>query len=176
MQSIKSIVTSSANAQSLIRNQNIDFLGFDVKVYATFNDGDLTEMGEISYFTKRSTSIMRILPAFDIQYYLQPFTETGKVDEVQTRKELVAFIKTTDNINQGDLIEITYSFYQGTLDKKFYQVNQVIINSVLQPVDKKIVCHPYMLPVSRLESEAVDPNAVPAFVPSIKNRPETFVI
>lgn len=143
------------------RDNHIQRYGIQVMVYTNNNMDNLTSLGEVSYFAKRQGHIITILPNFSIEYEVLSFNRKGRADETVEQKPLEAFLRSTDNVNKGDIIEVTYSFLVGTLDKKYYQVGEVLVNSVYDVISKRITLHPYYQPVSEVTSQAVDDAPLP---------------
>jgi len=167
---IQTLIDKSASTVGALRDKYIDQYGIPVMVFTNNNSEDLTTFGEVSYFAKRQGHVITLLPNFDIQYFLLPFNEKGKVDELDASKLLEGYVKLSEDINRGDVIEVTYSYFENTLDRKYYQVTKVLLNAVQSPVSKMIYMTPYFLPVSPAESSAVNNSPTPI------NKTGTFFI
>jgi len=153
----KNIIISSGETKARLYNQQIESQGVEVLLYGNFSNKELTTLGEVSYFTKRQSSIIKIMPAFDLRYAMMAFTEPGKTDELNADKQLFAYVKTPDNINVGDFIEVTYSYFENTQDRKFYKVDVVdVITPAYIPISKRITLSSYMLPIEILDNKVED--------------------
>ena len=144
-----------------LRDNHIQRYGIQVMVFTNNNRNNLTSLGEVSYFAERQGHVITLLPNFNIEYTLLSFNKKGRADETSSEQELEAFVKLAEDINQGDVIELTYSFYQNTTDRKYYQIGEVLVSSVMEPISKRILMHPYSLPVSEAISQAVDDAPTP---------------
>lgn len=147
---------------SKLRDNHIDRYGIAVMIYTNNNTDNLTGFGEVSLFARREGHKIMIMPNFDITYLLLSFNVKGRADELDEGKQLEAFVKITEDVNQGDVIELTFSYFENTVDAKFYQITQVLVDSIYNPLSKKITMSPYFLPVTEQESQAVNNEPLPA--------------
>jgi phage host-nuclease inhibitor protein Gam len=146
-----SVVSNTAQTIAKIRNQYIENVGLETEVYTNYQEKDLTEFGEVSYFTTRTPKIIKFLPALKTKYSLQPMGRAGIVNELVGKSVFNGFIKTTEELNKGDLIKLTYSYADGTVNIKFYIVKNVEVYSVISSIGKKVTFTTYFLPVSYQE-------------------------
>jgi hypothetical protein len=153
---VETVINRVINSNVKLRDNHIQRYGIDVMVFTNNNQNNLTSLGEVSYFAERQGHVITILPNFQLDYVLLPFNAKGRADETDADKLLEAYVKTIEDVNKGDVIELTYSYYTDTVDRKYYQIGDVIVNSVYQPISKRILMHPYYLPVSNNFSQAVD--------------------
>ncbi|TXG85059.1 MAG: hypothetical protein E6R13_02330 [Spirochaetes bacterium] len=141
------LALSSAKAQATMRDSQIDVNGFEVELLSNPHANDLTEFGQVSYYTQRDLTTIKIVTDLENWYAMLPFDGNGKVLETYEKKEFPCSVKTTDIINQGDIIRVVYSYFEGTVEPKYYQVKKVLVSSIIIPISKKIILTPYTLPV-----------------------------
>lgn len=145
----------------ILRDKHIDRYGITVMVFTNNNVNNLTSLGEVSIFSERQGHVITILPNFDMSYLLLPFNQKGRADDLSEAKPLEAYVKLNEDINVGDIIEVTYSYFEDTVDRKYYRVGGVSVNSVIDPVSKSISITPHFLPINQTMSQAVDENPLP---------------
>lgn len=146
---LKNTVIIAAKNQAAISNRYIQRYGIDAVLYGTFQKKVLDMYGEVSYYAERSASVIRILPSFNISYAEMPYAEAGKVDELNDDTQIVAYARTTDNVKQGDIVEVDYSYFSDIPDKKYYKVDLVEIRAPgFIPISKKLIMSTHYLPTN----------------------------
>lgn len=145
--STQQIVLASAQYQAKMRDSQIEINGIDVELLTNLNSADLTEFGQVSYYTERDLTSIKIVTDLENWNALLPFDGHGKVIESYDKKEFPCYVKTSQMISQGDLIRIEFSYFSDTVEPKYFQVKKVLVSSVLVPISKKIIIAPYVLPV-----------------------------
>lgn len=158
-------VGKTAKVVSSIRDRYIQMYGFDIKSYGCLTENELTEVGEVSYFAKRQPKILKFYPSFKTKYGLLAFAKKGMVDELVDNASVKGYVRSTDDVNEGDLVRLDYSFYEGTVNVKYYIVTKVLVTSIVNPIGKEIFLTTYTLPISKQETNnkkydysKVDPN------------------
>lgn len=145
-------VLASAKSQAELRDNQIETTGFDVSILTNPKANDLTEFGEVSYYTERTERVIKFLTDLETWYSMLPFDGQGRVDEGDSKKEYLGYVKTTEPITQGDIINLTYSYFDNTIEPKYYQVKKVLVSSAPIPIAKKLVLASYALPVKIQET------------------------
>lgn len=145
------IVNKSSQNIASIRDRYIDLYGFELFSYGCLTENELTEVGEVSYFSTRQPKLIKFLPAFKNKSALLPYAKKGMVDELEEKSSVKGYVKTTEDINEGDLLKIEYSYFEGTLNVKYYIVKKVLVKSIVNVIGKEIMLSTYTLPISKKE-------------------------
>ena len=148
-----SVVINAANQAAATRDQYIEMNGIDTEIYSIGNSSDLTAVGEVSNYATRKKRSIKLLPAFKTSYTLLPVGVQGRVNELREKQVFHGYVKTTENINKGDILKIVYSFAENTVDVKYFEVQEVEIRGVLVIIGKKLVMTTYTAPISSREIE-----------------------
>lgn len=153
---MKTTLTRVSQARANLWNRWINIYGQDCKLYSVFATNQLTIFGETSSLASRTTSILRIIPSFNANYAVMPFGPAGLVDEQNTGTQVKAYIRTIDNVNVGDFIEIAYEFAPGTMDKKYYKIDLVEVeNPSYISISKKLTMSTFSMPISLIEKDEI---------------------
>lgn len=152
--SIYETVTSAGNQAAAVRDQFIETNGLDVEVYSVGSKSDLTPVSEVSTYTSRTKRVIKFLPSFKTSYELLPVGKPGIVSDFKKTQVFYGYVKTTENVNRGDIIKTEYSFAQDTVNVKYYEVQQVEVRSVLVPIGKKLIMTIYTGPLSTEEVQS----------------------
>ena len=146
---MKTTTTKVSQARANLYNRWINIYGMDVSLHAIFNTNQLTVFGETSLYAQRTVSVLRIIPSFNANYAVMPYGTPGMVDEQNSESQVKAYIRTTDNVNVGDFIEIAYEFAPGTMDRKYYKIDLVEVeNPSYISISKKLTMSTYSLPLN----------------------------
>lgn len=149
-----SLVLNSAKQAAATRDQYIEMNGLDFQTYSIGNKSELTAVGETSLYATRTWRSIKVLPAFKTSYILLPVGVPGRVNELRGKQVYNAYVKTTENVNKGDLLKTEYSFSDGTVDVKYYEVQDVEVHGVLVILGKKLILSTYTSPISSEEIES----------------------
>jgi hypothetical protein len=147
MNYMEEMAIASAKVQAQMRDSQVDINGYEVDLLTNVKSNDLTDFGEVSYYTERNVTKIKVVTDLENWYQMMPFDGQGKVIETGTKKQFTCYVKTTQLINQGDLIRLDYSYSDPTVQPKYYQIKKVEVSSPIIPISKKITISPYLLPV-----------------------------
>lgn len=147
MNYMEEMAIASAKVQAQMRDSQVDINGYEVELLTNVKSDNLTDFGEVSYYTERNLSNIKIVTDLENWYLMLPFDGQGKVIETGSKKEFSCYVKTTQLVNQGDLIRLNYSYFDSTIQPKYYQIKKIEVSSPIIPIAKKITIAPYLLPV-----------------------------